>query len=90
MRLTNNDFLEVAEYFVVEANSARVIRYRFQWVDETQQMLKRRWDNAKHFPDLPGFPHHIHVGSEDHVVTGKALNTVESIDQFEKEFSSTG
>jgi hypothetical protein len=60
LTLKNNDFLEVAEYFVVEKHHCITKRYRYQWMDESQQVLKKRWDNVRHYPDLPNFPHHVH------------------------------
>lgn len=33
------------------------VRYSYQ-LFSTKPVL--RWDNAPHFPDLPGFPHHFH------------------------------
>lgn len=50
--LRNNDFLEVAEYFVVEEGRCVTRRYRYQWMDEPQQVLRKRWDNVEHFPDM--------------------------------------
>lgn len=32
--LSNNDFLEVAEYFVVEEGHCVTRQYRYQWMDE--------------------------------------------------------
>jgi len=59
--LANGDFLELAEYFV-EANGACVTqRYRYQWMDASQQQLRSRWDDVEHFPNLTGFPHHVHL-----------------------------
>jgi len=85
LTLANGDFLEAAEYFVIQDDEVCVRRYRYQWMDPTQQVSKKRWDNAKHFPDLPNFPHHIHIGSETQVVPGRILSIIELIDLLEKE-----
>jgi hypothetical protein len=61
LELINNDFLEVAEYFVVEEGRCQTRRYRYQWMDHSKQALKKRWDNVEHFPGLPNFPHHVHM-----------------------------
>lgn len=62
MVLSNTDFLEVAEYFVLEEGRCKTKRYRYQWMDSSQQILRKRWDNVEHFPELPNFPHHnIHI-----------------------------
>ena len=83
--LSNSDFLEVAEYFVVEGERCVTRRYRCQWMDESQQALRKRWDNVEHFPDLTNFPHHIHVGEESRVEPGRSLSIIELVDVIEQE-----
>ena len=85
--LINGDFLEVAEYFDTVGDSTRVHRYRHQWMDHSQRVLKRCWDNTKHFPSLANFPHHIHIGSETQVVPGQSLGILEIIEVLEREVS---
>ena len=86
--LTNNDFLEVAEYFVVEAGHCVTKRYRYQWMDAQQTMLKKRWDNVEHFPGLPNFPHHVHVGGEPPVEPGRSISIIALLDIIEQELRS--
>ena len=88
LRLTNNDTVELAEYFVIEEARLNVRRYRYQWMNESETVLKKRWDNAGHFPDLPGFPDHVHEGPEDSVRPGVALSIVDLIDLVEQEFAT--
>ncbi len=83
--LSNGDFLEVAEYFVVEEEHCATRRYRYQWTDESQQVLRKRWDNVEHFPELPNFPHHVHVGDESRVEPGLPLSIIELVDLIERE-----
>lgn len=85
LKLTNNDFLEIAEYFTSQEGECRPARYRYQWMDETRQGLRKRWDNVEHFPDLPNFPHHVHVGSDEHVTPGEALSTIDLLTIIEQE-----
>ena len=85
MTLSNNDFLEVAECFVFEEGRCVTKRYRYQWMDESQQELKQRWDNVEHFPDLPGFPNHVHVGDEARVEPGSLISIVQLIEVVEQE-----
>lgn len=85
LALTNKDFLEVAEYFVVEENQVQVRRYRYQWMDEMQQTLRKRWDNTQHFLNLPNFPHHVHIGGEEHVTPGETLGIIELLELLERE-----
>lgn len=83
LRLSNNDFLEVAEYFVEEDGDFHPARYRYQWMDSAQEQLRKRWDNVEHFPDLPNFPYHVHVGSESQVEPGSPLKIIDLIEMLE-------
>ena len=75
-RHVNGDFLELAEYFVLEDETPVTQRYRYQWMDEHRQVLRRRWDNVEHFPDLPGFPHHVHL-ADGRVTPASPLSILE-------------
>jgi hypothetical protein len=83
--LKNNDFLEIAESFTIESDQLLTLDYRYQWMDASKQLLKKRWDSVKHFPDLPNFPHHVHVNSENNVQPGKSRNIPQFIDFMESE-----
>ena len=83
--LGNDDFLEVAEYFKITENVVTTTRYRYQWMDSDRSILRKRWDNVPHFPNLPNFPHHIHVESEENVISGNSLNIQELLDILEQE-----
>ena len=85
IRLQNDDFLEVAEYFAIENDRPLTIEYRFQWMDPTMQHLRKRWDNAAHHQGLPNFPHHVHVASESQIEPGSSLNIIALIDLLEQE-----
>ena len=47
--------------------------------------LRKRWDNVPHFPNLPSFPHHIHVELEENVISGYVLSIQELLDILEQE-----
>ncbi len=83
--LSNDDFLEVAEYFKITENVITTTRYRYQWMDCDRAKLRRRWDNVPHFPNLPNFPHHIHVGSEENVISGDLLSILRLLGILEQE-----
>ncbi|PSR19641.1 hypothetical protein C8255_01260 [filamentous cyanobacterium CCP3] len=85
VRLTNTDFLEIAEYFLIIENQPRVERYRYQWMDRAQETLRKRWDNVPHFPDLPNFPHHVHISAEDNVKTAVPRGITEFLTFLEAE-----
>ncbi|HLG17424.1 MAG TPA: DUF6516 family protein [Blastocatellia bacterium] len=52
--------LEFSERIVIER--ARPVKrgYRYQYVRNQKPVF--RYDNAPHHPQLPGYPHHKHVG----------------------------
>jgi hypothetical protein len=85
LTMTNHDFLEVSEYFAGEQGRCVTKRYRYQWMNESQQALKKRWDNVEHFPTLPNFPHHVHVGEGPRVEPGRSLSITELLDVIEDE-----
>ena len=85
LMLRNGDFLEIAEFFVVRSQVCRTETYRYQWMDQTQKQLRKRWDNVEHFPDLPNFPHHVHVLEEDNVLPSRSFSIIEIIEQVERE-----
>jgi hypothetical protein len=84
VELINRDYLEMAEYFVVQASAIVVQRYRHHWMEPSQRTLKKRWDNARHHPHLPNFPHHIHDGDELNVIPGTAMQMIDVIAYLEK------
>lgn len=85
--LFNTDFLELAEAFIITNNQLLTLDYRYQWMNSSKQVLRKRWDSVKHFPDLPNFPHHVHIGSEINVKPGQSRNILEFIDFMESELS---
>ena len=72
--LVNGDYLELVEAFERGPSEIVVVDYRHQWMDAAQSRLRRRWDGTPHHPDLPQFPHHCHVESEDNVVPGGPMS----------------
>jgi hypothetical protein len=85
LSLSNGDFLEVAESFAVRDGQLLTLDYRYQWMDGSKQVLRKRWDSVKHFPGLPNFPHHVHVGDEANVEAGGCLSILEFIELMEAE-----
>ncbi len=65
--LIDDGLLEFSEYVAVDDENPKAREYSFQWLD-AQLQLVRRWDSARHFPNLPYAPHHIH--QIDGTVTG--------------------
>lgn len=44
-------------------------------MDATKTQLIKRWDNVQHFPNLPNFPHHVHINEESNVSVSVCINT---------------
>ncbi|MCB9148240.1 MAG: hypothetical protein H6641_05725 [Caldilineaceae bacterium] len=78
--LTNDDFLEIALHIALHNGHLVIDDYRYQWMNSTQTVLRHRWDNTPHFPDLPGFPHHCHVGHENNVEPAAPMDVGELLD----------
>jgi aromatic ring-opening dioxygenase catalytic subunit (LigB family) len=56
-----------------------VITYSYHWADAANQLITR-WDNTPHFPDLPGFPDHIHNGATGEVTPGQPMSIFAVLD----------
>lgn len=87
LTLSNGDFLELSEYMALEAETLTTVEYRYQWMDAEQARLIKRWDNARHFPHLANFPHHLHLSPEDRVIPGNPMNILELIEVLEQELT---
>lgn len=74
----NNSILEFTEILVHDRNKRK---YSFQWMDKAFE-LKIRWDNAKHYPDLPNSPHHKHIGNE--VFSSKEVKLLDVLEEISK------
>lgn len=83
--LINDNFLELSEYFIIRQDKLETLEYRYQWMDSEKQKLIRRWDNARHFHDLPNFPDHIHLGDENQVIPGQSMSILKLIGVIEQE-----
>jgi hypothetical protein len=52
-----------SELWIRESITATDNRYSYHWQKKDGKIILR-WDNKPHFPDLPTFPHHKHIGSK--------------------------
>jgi hypothetical protein len=41
--------------------------------------LIKRWDNARHHPEIDTFPHHLHDGSDENVIPHQEMNGLEIV-----------
>ena len=78
VELTDGDLLEFSEYWHETASGDPVRdEYTYHWQDAEGSLISR-WDSAKHFPNLPYRPHHVHRA--DGSTEGNAeLPTLQSI-----------
>ena len=68
LQLSNQDILDIFERFIIANEQVTITRYSYHWQRSNQEFVKR-WDNAPHYPTLVTYPHHVHDGSEDHVLS---------------------
>ena len=74
LTLTDNSLLEFSEYLCRQPDeTVTVEEYSYHWADADRKLI-RRWDNAPHYPELPGAPHHIHDGLTNEVIPGKPMD----------------
>jgi len=83
--LSNGDFLEAAEYFIIQEGQIAVVDYRHQWMDATKTVLRRRWDTTPDHPELDGFPYHCHIGDEGRVVPSESVGLIQVLALIEAE-----
>jgi hypothetical protein len=74
LALADGSQLEFSEYVQRSpTGEITVITYSYHWADADNQLI-RRWDNTPHFPDLPGFPDHMHDGATGEVMPGQPMS----------------
>lgn len=67
LTMSDGSLLELTERLVEDRGVFSVTKYRHHWQNRHAQLIKR-WDNAPHHPEIETFPHHVHDGSETHIV----------------------
>jgi Family of unknown function (DUF6516) len=82
LELADSGQLEFSEYVQRSpTGEIVVITYSYHWADTNNQLIKR-WDNTPHFPDLRGFPDHIHDGATGQVTTGQPMSIFAVLDEI--------
>ena len=71
--LANNDLLEFSIYAEKREEISSIENYSFHW-QRNDGKLVCRWDNTPHHPEIESFPHHVHIGSEEHVEPSNAMD----------------
>ena len=54
--LRDESHLELRDYLFADGSR----KYAYHWM-EADGALRRRWDNAPHYPDIATVPHHVHI-----------------------------
>ena len=74
LELSDSSQLEFSEYMQRSSEGEiAVITYSYHWSNADNELIKR-WDNAPHYPNLPGFPDHIHDGETGEVTSGQPMS----------------
>ena len=82
LTLTGNSQIEFSEYVQASPEGQiAVVTYSYHWADAEGHLLKR-WDNTPHFPGLPGFPHHMHIGAEEAAAPGRPVDIFAVLDEI--------
>ena len=82
LALADGSQLELSEYMQrSSAGEIVVITYSYHWADVNQGLIAR-WDNTPHYPDLPGFPDHIHDGVMGEVTPGQPMSIFAVLDEI--------
>jgi Family of unknown function (DUF6516) len=82
LTLADGSQLEFSEYMQRSpTGEIAVITYSYHWADADNQLITR-WDNTPHFPDLPGFPNHIHDGATGEVMPGQPMSIFSVLDEI--------
>lgn len=86
--LADGSTLEFSEYVRISGNQVIAITYSYHWADADATLICR-WDNTPHYPDLPGFPYHIHDGSDEKVRPGQSMDLFAVLDEIVRRLSSS-
>jgi len=79
--LTDGGLLEMSERLVEMRGMVTTTKYRHHWQDRDGH-LRKRWDNAPHYPSIETFPHHLHDGVEEQVVRHAAITGLAVLQQI--------
>lgn len=86
--ITDGSLLEISMYWQLAEDGVELVAYRFHWQDEKTELIKR-WDNAKHNPEIKTFPFHVHAGKEKKVKESSAMELFDVLRILEAETEKT-
>jgi len=67
--LLDDSRLELCDYLFADGSR----KYAYQWM-EADGALRRRWDNAPHWPSVSTSPHHMHLLDQEMPETSTVTN----------------
>ena len=79
--LADGSLVELSERVLEAQGILEVTRYRHHWQDADGHLIKR-WDNAPHHPTVDTFPHHLHDGAENSVVSHPPITGFEVLQRI--------
>ena len=59
----DESYLTIDEIIDTVTGYPEILRYSYTYVKGNQHIF--RYDNAPHYPNLPTFPHHKHIGPDE-------------------------
>lgn len=87
--LADGDLVEMTERVLEVGKALEVTKYHHHWQDSNGRLIKR-WDNAPHHPEIETFPHHLHEGAEDCVVSHPGITGLEALQRILTEVEERG
>ena len=82
--ITDGSFFEISMYWQLTEDNVELVAYRFHWQNEKAELIKR-WDNAKHHPEIKTFSFHVHAGKEERVKESDAMDLLDVLRILEAE-----
>lgn len=82
VEISDGSLLEFSEYVErTQDGGMRVLVYSYHWESADGDLICR-WDNTPHYPDLLGFPHHVHDGRSEATRPGRPMDIFAVLDQI--------
>lgn len=82
--LVDESLLEISTYCQHVEDTVHLAGYRFHWQDK-EGILIKRWDNAKHHPELETFPNHVHLGDDKDAKESATIDLRGVLEELESE-----
>jgi hypothetical protein len=75
--LIDDSRLELRDYLFADGSR----KYAYQWMEE-DGTLRRRWDNAPHWPSVATNPNHVHLPGQEMLPAASTVTNLEDMLQF--------